>query len=106
MQKLILLPAVIAFIACNNSNKPFANEVKSASQQRNTATTTESKEAMKTTTGSASTKISIDGKDISLGGSALVSKDKDKLQPGGTVFLYADFHRRPKPGIADTEFCF
>jgi hypothetical protein len=81
MKKTILALAAFAlFAACNNSKK----ETPAGEQKDNTktTTTTETDNVSPPPSGKQSAMVTIDGKDISLSGSVLVGKDKEKLQPG------------------------
>jgi hypothetical protein len=77
MKHLLAIMAYLTLVSCNNSKKN-SEEVKTTEPTTTTTTNTEQKNP----TGNGSTIVTIDGKDIPLSGSLLVSKDKDKLQPG------------------------
>jgi hypothetical protein len=74
-----LFAAALSVSACNNSktdNAAAANtDVKPAATDQTPVTTP-------ATTTSMPTKIFVEGKEMDMGGSLLVQKDKDKLQPG------------------------
>lgn len=75
-----ILPLVILVSSCNNSNNESSttkNDNKITEQPANNSTPTEKNAAP-----ANGTTISVEGKEIKLGGSLLVQKDKNKLQPG------------------------
>jgi hypothetical protein len=83
MKRLLTMTAILSLLACNNSKK----ESPSSENNQSTITTINSNTAVpannnKTMERTSGTKISIEGKEINLGGSLLVQKDKKKLQPG------------------------
>ena len=78
--KLILLPLVVIIASCNNSgsdNNATKNENNKPADQKVIPIAPETN-----TVSLSGTMITVEGKDIKLGGSLLVQKDKDKLQPG------------------------
>ena len=78
--KLILLPLVVIIASCNNSgsdNNATKNENNKPADQKVIPIAPETN-----TVSLSGTLITVEGKDIKLGGSLLVQKDKDKLQPG------------------------
>ena len=80
-----ILPLVILVSSCNNSNNEGSttkNDNKITEQPANNPTPTENNAAPAT-----GTTISVEGKEIKLGGSLLVQKDKDKLQPGADYLV-------------------
>ncbi len=85
---LALLAASFLFFSCNNS-KTDSNTTSSDSLKQ---TVTDQKATNTTTTATTnptapSTKIFVDGKESDLGGSLLVQKDKDHLQPGSDYLV-------------------
>ena len=91
-----ILPLVILVSSCNNSN----NEGGSAkNDDKNTEQVTTATTPTETTAAPASgTVISVEGKEIKMGGSLLVQKDKDKLQPGADYLVMLT-----APGGSDKE---
>lgn len=78
MKKLFPIILLVALLACNNSKKegnPSTTGTTKTEESINAATSNTSAPVYKT-------KYILDGKEINAGGSLLVSKDKDKLQPG------------------------
>ena len=75
-----MLPLALAFAACSNQG----NDDKSV--KKDEGTPAEQKVVpvapQSNTVSSSGTLITVEGKDIHLGGSLLVTKDKNKLQPG------------------------
>lgn len=69
------LPILMLVASCNNSNSG-STENKKTDQQNITVT------PKSVTPAVSGTSITVEGKEIKLGGSLLVNKDKDKLQPG------------------------
>ena len=83
MKLTALLAASILFFSCNNSKTD--STVKSADSLKQTVTDqtpTNSTTPATTNPTAPATKIFVDGKESDLGGSLLVQKDKDHLQPG------------------------
>ena len=83
MKKFVLLLSLGAAVSCNNSktDKP-ATDVPAQPMTITPATTTPA-----TTTPAVSTfHMKVDGNELDLHGSILVTKDKDKLSPGNNLF--------------------
>jgi hypothetical protein len=83
MKRFIALSALVLLFACNNSKKeaPIKGE-------KTTAPGTNTTDTKETPAGTTNNVIaSVEGKEIQLNGSILVSKDKDKLQPGADYFV-------------------
>lgn len=80
MKQILVISALTLLFACNNSknDKPAAGNNPPTNTNTNT-TTPATNNTMERTSG---TKFTVDGKDMSVGGSLLVGKDKKKLQPG------------------------
>jgi hypothetical protein len=81
MKKLLIIPVLFIVIACNNSkkDKPAGDNPQ---QTSGTTPTTGNDIAPPPPPSDRGTTLIIDGKELKLGGSILVSKDKKKLQPG------------------------
>ncbi len=88
MKRIIILPALILLYSCGNSKKDKPAAGNDQPVETNTTTTTSTTpttpENMERTSGA---KFSIDGKEISVGGSLLVGKDKKKLKPGNDYLV-------------------
>ena len=86
MKKLYIVSAAVILFACSNA----AKENDSAAEIKPAATTAEQKTERTPTQPAASSsgaKIFVAGKEISLGGSLLVQKDKDHLKPGADYLV-------------------
>ena len=70
------------FIACNSGNKEKQPEPGNAAPGSNASGQVTPAPAPSPAAVSSGTKFTIDGKEISIGGSLLVTKDKKKLKPG------------------------
>jgi hypothetical protein len=81
-----LLAASMILFSCNNSKTDDSTKAPDSLKQTVTDRTTTSMPDTNTAT-AASTKIFIDGKESDLGGSLLVQKDKNKLQPGNDYMV-------------------
>ena len=81
MKKIFLPLTLVLLFACTNSkkdDKASATEIKKAEQSTNTSSAS--------STPVYNTKYNVEGKEINTSGSLLVTKDKDKLQPGADYF--------------------
>ena len=82
---LFIFPLVMVICSCNNSGsntEPVKNDTKTPADQTMTESTPENNPI--TVSG---TVVTVEGKEIKLGGSLLVQKDKDKLQPGNDYLV-------------------
>ncbi len=81
----LLLPLALLVLSCNNSNNDNGTakkENKMPGQVTNSVTPPETNAAP-----ASGTTVTVEGREIKLGGSLLVQKDKDKLQPGADYLV-------------------
>ena len=92
-----ILPLLVLVTSCNNSNND-SNAAKSESKNpdqpitNTTPTVTNIAPPLTNTVLANGTIITIEGKELKLGGSLLVRKDKDKLQPGADYLVMLTAH--------------
>jgi hypothetical protein len=82
MKKILMPVLLLVFIACNNKKEENNTENKTSTTDAPADQPTDKPVHDLPTTSELPTSAIIDGKEIKLGGSLLVVKDKDKLQPG------------------------
>lgn len=81
MKKLLILSLAVVFFACKSNKKQDKPAVDTPQQTGTTTNPTDNITPPPTADNRGAT-IMVDGKELKLGGSLLVSKDKKKLQPG------------------------
>ncbi len=88
MKKFFPLLAAMLLLACNNSSKKETSATDNTSVKPNEQTDATAEPTSTTTSANSSkTKFTIDGNEITVGGSILVQKDKDKLKPGNDFLV-------------------
>ena len=88
MKKLLTISLVVFITACNNEQKPITGQMTTPSENNQTEnTTTAVPDNNNVSEQNANTKFTMDDKEIGVGGSLLVQKDKDKLKPGNDYMV-------------------
>jgi hypothetical protein len=82
MKKLMTLAALAMLFACNNSKK----EEKTVTGKENSTQPADDENIRRVPEGDKNTLLTIDGKEVSLSGSLLVTRDDKKLHPGAAHF--------------------
>lgn len=103
MKKLLIPVLLLGLLACNNKKEKTGSET---TTNDNTTSSANKNKPDLPTTSSRPTKAIIDGKEISLGGSLLVTKDENKLQAGAPYLCMLTASNGPNDEALTLNFVF